>query len=83
MPRRQSLPAQPPASLLRQPDHAGLPAPNDPVYLALCMEEFTAYTAWLAFGVTNTVESRQQLKELRHIYEEKRTVRSAYQSSAV
>jgi hypothetical protein len=46
------------------------------------MEEFTAYTAWLAFEVTNTVESRQQLKELRQTYEEKRTARSAYQSPA-
>ena len=80
MPRRQSLPAQPPDSLLRQSDHAGRPAPDDPVYQALCMEEFTAYTAWLAFEVTNTVESRQQLKELRQTYEEKRTARSAYQS---
>jgi hypothetical protein len=82
MPRRPSLPAKSPASLLRQPDHAGHPAPDDPVYQALCREEFTAYTAWLSFEVTNTVESRQQLKELRHSYELKRNVRSAYQSPA-
>ena len=82
MPRRQSFSAQPPASLLRQPDHAARPAPDDPVYQALCREEFTAYKAWLSFEVINTVESRQQLKELRHSYELKRNVRSAYQSSA-
>lgn len=82
MPCRASLPAKSPASLLRQPDHAGHPAPDDPVYQDLCKEEFTAYTAWLAFEVTNTMESRQQLKELRQTYEEKRTVRSAYQSPA-
>ncbi len=82
MSRRPSLPAKPPASLLRQPDRIGRPAPDDPVYQGLCREEFTAYTAWLAFEVTNTMESRQQLKELRHSYELKRTVRSAYQSPA-
>ena len=80
MPRRQSLPAKPPTSLLRQEDNAGRPAPDDPVYQALCKEEFTAYTTWLSFEVTNTSESKQQLRELRHTYEQKRDARGTYQS---
>ena len=80
MPRRQSLPAKPYASLLSQKDNAGHSAFDDPAYQALCMEEFTAYTAWLSFGVTNTSESKQQLRELRHTYEQKRDARSVYQS---
>ena len=80
MPRRQSLLAKPHASLLSQRDTAGRPAPDDPVYQSLCLEEFTAYTAWLSFEVTNTSESKQQLRELRHTYEQKRDARSAYQS---
>lgn len=80
MPRRQPLPAKPHASLLSQQDHAGRLAPDDPVYQALCVEEFTAYTAWLSFEATNTSESKQQLRELRHTYEQKRDARSAYQS---
>ena len=82
MPRRQSLPAKPHAPLLSQKDTPGHPATDDPVYQALCLEEFTAYTAWLSFEVTNTVESKQRLRELRHTYEQKRDARSAYQSPA-
>lgn len=82
MPRRSSLPARPQVPLLNQQDGEGHPALDDPVYQALCVEEFAAYTAWLAFDVSNTVESRQQLKELRHTYEQKRDTRSAYQSPA-
>lgn len=80
MPRRQSLPARPRASLLSQPDNTGRPAPDDSAYQSLCKEEYTAYTAWLSFEATNTSESKQQLRDLRHMYEQKRNARSAYQS---
>jgi hypothetical protein len=80
MPRRPSLPAKPPVSLLNQQDTTGGPVPDDSAYQTLCKEEFTAYTAWLSFEVTNTSESKQQLRELRHTYEQKRNARSAYQS---
>lgn len=80
MPRQPSLSAKPHAPLLSQKDNAGRSAPDDPVYQALCKEEFTAYTTWLSFEVTNTSESRQHLRELRHTYEQKRDARSTYQS---
>ena len=82
MPRRRSLPAKPYASLLSQQDNAERPAPDEPAYQTLCKEEFAAYTAWLSFEVINTSESKQQLRELRQMYEQKRNARSAYQSPA-
>lgn len=82
MPRRSSLSAKARTPLLSQHDQAGPPVPGDPVYHVLCVEEFTAYTAWLAFEVTNDVASKQHLQELRHTYEQKRDTRRAYQSPA-
>lgn len=80
MPRRTSLSTKAHTPLLSQHDQIGRPTSGDPVYQTLCVEEFTAYTAWLAFEVTNEAASKQHLKELRHTYEQKRDARNAYQS---